>query len=242
MSRRLHWLQPNSDSDLFPPVSEALQDPEGLLAAGGDLSVARLLAAYERGIFPWYENGQPVLWWAPNPRTVIRSSDFHVSRSLAKFIRRNDFRISFNQAFERVIAACAAPRQGQAGTWITADMADSYTRLHELGYSFSVECWKEDRLVGGLYGVAIDRMVFGESMFSALANTSKIVLLTLCAVMRELKRPLLDCQVDSAHLRSLGALAIERGKFILEVADLCQNRTPAARDFPQELLKPLNFL
>ncbi len=242
MSRRLHWLEPDSRADLFPPVSEALDDPDGLLAAGGDLSVARLLCAYERGIFPWYEQGQPVLWWAPDPRTVIRSADFHTSRSLARAIKRQDFRVSFNQRFDKVISACAGSRRGQSGTWITEDMMQSYTRLFDLGYAFSAECWLDDRLVGGLYGIAMDRMVFGESMYSEVPNASKVVLMTLCRVMNQLRWPLLDCQVDSAHLRSLGATTLPRDTFSKELALRCTNRRASASQLPSDLIKPLNYL
>lgn len=209
----IHWIDERDPPDAFPPPRRALTQPNGLLAAGGDLSVARLLAAYRHGIFPWYEDGQPILWWSPNPRAVLRPESLHVSRSLARTLRRGKFHVTTDSAFAAVIDACAMPRKSGPGTWITAAMAAAYTRLHEEGYAHSVEVWYEGRLVGGLYGVALGAVFFGESMFSRMTDASKVALARLATHLASRRFQLIDCQVDSPHLRSLGAEVISRTAF-----------------------------
>src|SRR3954468_22759304 len=167
----------------FPPVESALTDPDGLLAAGGDLSPARLLAAYRLGIFPWYSRGQPILWWSPDPRTVFDTAKMHVPRRLARFLRQCGWALTADTAFETVVRACAAPRAKQRGTWLDPEMRTAYQRLHALGHAHSVEAWDGAALAGGIYGVAIGRMFFGESMFSATENGSKVALLALARVL-----------------------------------------------------------
>jgi leucyl/phenylalanyl-tRNA--protein transferase len=206
--------------DPFPPVDLALRDPNGLLAAGADLSTARLLDAYAQGIFPWFSSEDPLLWWSPDPRMVLYVSDLRISRSLRRTIRSGRFHVTADSAFARVMAGCAAPRPGQDGTWITPDMTVAYGRLFELGYAHSVEAWEGDRLVGGLYGVALGRMFFGESMFSAVSDASKVAFAHL---MRQFARwgvPLVDCQMPTRHLASLGAREIPREEFLRHVRRL----------------------
>lgn len=222
---RLPWLAPG---DPFPPTGTALTDPEGLLAAGADLSPATLLAAYRRGIFPWYSDGQPILWWSPDPRLVLRPEDFHLSRSLARTLRRDRFAFSLDHAFADVIRACGAtPRHGQRGTWLTAEMIDAYVHLHELGHAHSVEVWQDGTLVGGLYGVHLDRVFFGESMFSRVTDASKSALALLCALRDTLAIALIDCQVASAHLLSLGAHEVPRTEFERQLKNLVQSMEPS---------------
>lgn len=208
---RLPWLAP--DDLEFPPPEQALDEPNGLLAAGGDLSPARLLAAYRQGIFPWYEEGQPILWWAPDPRIILIPEDIHVSRSLRKILRRDEFEVSADRCFDQVMQACAGPRRDSDGTWITPEMAEAYNTLHQLGYAHSIEVWKNGRLVGGLYGVAIGRAFFGESMFSRASNASKVALVYLARQLSEWKFGLIDCQVETEHLRSMGATDVNRAVF-----------------------------
>jgi leucyl/phenylalanyl-tRNA---protein transferase len=205
------WLP---DEPIFPPLDAALADPNGLLAAGGDLSPARLLAAYSKGIFPWYAPGEPILWWSPEPRMVLFPHEIKVSRSLRKALRRPDYEVRLDTGFASVIAACAAARRrGQRGTWITADMQAAYRRLHELGYAHSVETWVGGRLAGGLYGIAIGRAFFGESMFAHATDASKIALVHLGEQLRRLGFGIIDCQMETAHLASLGARPIPRTEF-----------------------------
>ncbi|MGB5534984.1 MAG: leucyl/phenylalanyl-tRNA--protein transferase, partial [Thiogranum sp.] len=184
MTQRPLWITPGDRSLDFPDVSLALREPDGLLAVGGDLTADRILSAYRRGIFPWYSDKQPILWWSPDPRTVLFPARLKLSRSLRKTLRRARFRVTMDQAFREVIAACAAPRPGSFGTWITQDMADAYNALHETGCAHSVECWLDDRLVGGLYGVSTGRVFFGESMFSRVPDASKVAFAWL---VRQLK-------------------------------------------------------
>ena len=197
----------------FPPTSAALEDPNGLLAVGGDLSAARLLEAYQRGIFPWYEQGEPILWWTPQPRAVLRPTEFHESKSLRKFLKTNEWRVEYDLRFEQVINACAAPSPGREETWISDDMKAAYVELHRLGYAHSVEVTDNDRLIGGLYGVKLGRVFFGESMFSKDSNASKVALHAICK--KELLGPLslIDCQMPTAHLESLGMTLITRSEF-----------------------------
>jgi leucyl/phenylalanyl-tRNA---protein transferase len=211
------WLEPD---DPFPPVERALRDPDGLLAAGGELSVARLLQAYRRGIFPWYSDGQPILWWSPDPRMVHRPSALAISRSLGKRLRRRDYEIRVDSAFEVVMRHCAEPREGQNGTWITADIAAAYGALHEAGYAHSVESWADGRLVGGLYGVSIGRMFFGESMFSRASDSSKIALAHLARQLERWNFGLIDCQMSTPHLASLGAGEVPRREFMRILTEL----------------------
>jgi leucyl/phenylalanyl-tRNA--protein transferase len=209
------------DPDAFPPVDSALTRPNGLLAAGGDLSPDRLVAAYRRGIFPWFSPGEPVLWWSPDPRLVLRPEAFRLTRSLRKRVRAAGWKITCDTAFLPVIHACATtPRPGQQGTWIVPEMVTAYTRLHRLGIAHSVEVWDGPRLVGGLYGLAIGRMYFGESMFSHVPDASKAALWALCTRLAAWGWPLIDCQQETAHLVSLGAETLARAEFVARVAAL----------------------
>lgn len=207
----ISWLDPHST--LFPPVSRALRDPDGLLAAGGDLSSQRLLAAYRHGIFPWFDDSQPILWWSPDPRCVLYPEQLHVSRSLAKQMRKLPYQVSFDQCFETVVRSCSAPRDEEGGTWITEDMVAAYSRLHDEGHAHSVEIWLDNELVGGLYGIAMGRLFFGESMFSRTSNASKIAFVRFVEQLRQWGYYLVDCQVYSEHLASLGACQIPRHEF-----------------------------
>ncbi|MGD9843262.1 MAG: leucyl/phenylalanyl-tRNA--protein transferase, partial [Steroidobacteraceae bacterium] len=191
----LIWLSENDPPDSFPSVDQALIDPPGLLAAGGDLSSARLLAAYRRGIFPWYSPGQPILWWSPDPRTVLFPQEFKASRSLSKTARQRSFSIRVNCAFAAVLAGCADPQLRPDGTWITPAMQGAYLQLHQQGHAHSVETWCDDQLVGGLYGVKLGTMFFGESMFSRISDASKFALKSLCEPLAELPVALFDCQM-----------------------------------------------
>jgi leucyl/phenylalanyl-tRNA--protein transferase len=198
----------------FPPTRCALDDPNGLLAIGGELSVPRLLAGYRRGIFPWYEAPQPVLWWTPDPRSVLFPDELHISRSLGRTLRKNVFTLSVDQHFERVMRACAQPRQGGAGTWIDQDMVAAYCKLHGLGCAHSIEVMDRDgNLVGGLYGVSLGRVFFGESMFSRATDSSKVALVGLVDILRRGRFHMIDCQVENPHLNSMGARCIDRLDF-----------------------------
>jgi leucyl/phenylalanyl-tRNA--protein transferase len=209
---QLSWLDENTLS--FPPPNTALTDPNGLLAAGGDLSVERLLLAYRQGIFPWYEEDQPILWWSPSPRAVLFPEDFKLSKSLKKTLRRGTFTVSCDTAFDQVIQHCAdTPRHDQNGTWINDDMIDAYDQLHKLGHAHSIETWQDNQLVGGLYGIAIGRVFFGESMFSLKTDASKVAFVHLTAQLKEWQFPMIDCQVSNPHLISLGAKEISRNDF-----------------------------
>ena len=206
------WL---GSADDFPPLESALSEPNGLLCAGGDLTPSRLLQAYANGIFPWYSPGEPILWWSPSPRMVLYPDDFRISHSLRKTLRQKKYSIRLDSAFKAVIRACAdTPRTGQAGTWITPGIQAAYVRLYELGYAHSVETWIDERLVGGLYGVAIGKMFYGESMFAHVTDASKIALAHLVRYLDEQRFGLIDCQMNTAHLASLGAREISRDTFI----------------------------
>jgi leucyl/phenylalanyl-tRNA---protein transferase len=213
------WLSPDDSPEQFPPVTAALAEPNGLLAAGGDLQPARLLAAYSHGIFPWYSPGQQILWWSPDPREVLFPAEFHCSRSLERVLRRGAYELRWNHDFARVIDACAAPRASSPGTWITTGMREAYCRLHESGHAHSVEVWRADQLIGGLYGVKLGRVFFGESMFSAEANASKLALAHLVRRCLEDGTGLIDCQLPSPHLRSLGSRPIARSDFLQRLAE-----------------------
>lgn len=208
---QLQWLDQSLN---FPAIKTALKEPDGLLAAGGDLSPERLITAYRQGIFPWYETGQPILWWSPDPRTIILPSALHVSRSMKKVLKKSAFRVTYDQQFRQVIQACAAPRDAESGTWITDPMCDAYCELHRLGYAHSVEVWEGEQLVGGLYGIAIGKVFFGESMFSHKTNASKVGFITLAQHLHNLGFTLIDCQVASAHLFTLGAVELCRDEFV----------------------------
>jgi leucyl/phenylalanyl-tRNA--protein transferase len=211
--------------DPFPPVEAALRVPNGLLAAGADLSTERLLAAYAEGIFPWFGDDDPILWWSPDPRMVLRTSDVHISRSLNKVLKAGRFRVTLDTAFPAVVRGCAEARRDHEGTWITAEMEAAYGRLAELGHAHSVEAWQGDDLVGGLYGVAVGRMFFGESMFTRVTDASKVALVTLARQLEQWQMPLIDCQMSTPHLASLGAKDIPRADFIRDVRYLVQ-QTP----------------
>ncbi len=230
------WLAPDDGSEWFPPLDAALDEPDGLLAAGGDLTPRRILSAYRRGIFPWYSPGQPVLWWSPDPREILRPEEFKLSRSLAKTLRNRGLTITFDRAFERVIAQCAAPRSTSPGTWITPEMRTAYTALHRLGHAHSVEAWLGERLVGGLYGVLIGQVFFGESMFSRERDASKAALATLVSEGRATGLALIDCQLASPHLRSLGSRPVGRSIFADWIARLTTG--PAATTFTQAPARP----
>jgi leucyl/phenylalanyl-tRNA--protein transferase len=223
--------------DPFPPVNVALREPNGLLAAGADLSPERLIDAYARGIFPWFGEDDPVLWWSPDPRMVLYVDELHVSRSLRRAVRAGRFRVTLDTAFAEVMAACAEPRPGQDGTWITAGMTEAYTRLAALGYAHSVESWMDGRLAGGLYGVALGRMFFGESMFSRVSDASKVAFVHLVHQLKRWQIPLLDCQMSTRHLASLGAREIRRADFTRAVRHLVrQPSVPTPWQFDADLL------
>jgi leucyl/phenylalanyl-tRNA---protein transferase len=208
---------------IFPPVEHAVKS--GLLAVGGDLSPERLLAAYREGIFPWYSDGEPILWWSPDPRFVLFPEELRISRSMRQFLKKGIVRITFDRAFREVIAACQGSRPGQYGTWITAEMRESYCTLHDLGFAHSVEVWQEGGLVGGLYGVSLGRAFFGESMFSAIPNASKTALITLVPRLKERGFDLIDCQVETAHLAGLGARPIPRREFCALLKESLRHET-----------------
>lgn len=228
------WLPP--DTTDFPPVSQALQDPNGLLAAGGDLSSARLLSAYRQGIFPWFDDDQPILWWSPDPRCVLYPEQLHVSRSLAKAMRRLDYEITFDTAFSEVITACSAPRSYETETWITDDMQAAYIELHKQGQAHSVELWVNGELTGGLYGIAMGALFFGESMFSRASNASKIAFAHFVEQLKNWGYYLIDCQVDSEHLTSLGASTIPRSEFIRILARESEEKLEHSWRFDEKVI------
>jgi leucyl/phenylalanyl-tRNA--protein transferase len=214
MSERLQ------NATFFPPVETALVDPNGLLAMGGDLSVERLLDAYRHGIFPWFNPGEPILWWSPDPRMVLVPGAVRVTRSLAKRLRNGGFELRVDTAFAEVMRACAAPREGESGTWISAAMVAAYSRLFEAGFAHSIETWRDGRLVGGLYGVAIGRMFYGESMFSREPDASKVALVRLAQQLQRWEFGLIDCQMETPHLASMGARTMPRADFTARLAEL----------------------
>ncbi len=211
------WLT----SDLsFPPQELALIEPNGLLALGGDLSCKRLIQAYSKGIFPWFNEDEPILWWSPDPRMVLFPAELKISRSLRKALQKHDYEISVDRSFDKVIAACAMPRRNQAGTWINAGMIKAYRELHRMGHAHSVETWMDGNLAGGLYGVALGRVFFGESMFSRTTNASKIAFVHLVKQLTRWRFGIIDCQMKTAHLASLGAREIPRTQFTRTVEEL----------------------
>lgn len=221
----LTWLK--RDTLTFPPLTKAMREPNGLLAAGGDLSADRLVQAYRHGCFPWFSEGQPILWWSPDPRTVLFPEELHVSRSLAKLLRQQRYQVSFDRDFEAVIQACAAPRRDADGTWITDDMQNAYTELHARGHAHSVEVWDHGELVGGLYGLAMGQLFFGESMFSRADNASKFGFVTLVKHLQAWGFVLIDCQMATRHLESLGARSIPRQQFANYLRDHLDQPTTA---------------
>ncbi len=240
-SPRIAWISSDDPPDAFPDIETAFDVPDGLLAAGGDLSQPRLLYAYSHGIFPWYDRGQPILWWSPDPRCILRPHEYHVSRRLNRWLQKSDYKFSFNRSFGAVIAACARRRVGQRSTWITDEMKDAYTQLHSDGWAHSVEIWKDNELVGGLYGLAIGKAFFGESMFSGKTNASKAAMLVLCKEMLAHDFLLLDCQMESPHLMSLGAKLISRQKFAAELQRACESESRFPH-WPEGRIQVLEFL
>ena len=230
MKGSIVWLSERDSPRAFPPVDRALREPDGLLAAGGDLSPERLLAAYRRGIFPWYSRGQPILWWSPDPRAVLLPGELKVSRSLAKSMRNRGFRTCVDTAFRDVIRACGSTDLRPGGTWLSPEMRAAYLRLHKLGHAHSVETWHEERLVGGLYGVAIGKVFFGESMFSAERDASKVALKRLCDELISRDFRLIDCQMATPHLMSLGARLLPRSEFIEKLAQAVGTEPDPAAD------------
>lgn len=228
------WL-PLRDDGLFPAVSEAFDD--GLLAAGGDLSSSRLLNAYRQGIFPWFNKNDPILWWSPDPRLVLWTDQIKLSKSLKKTIRTTLMTVTFDRAFNQVITACSLPRQegvaAENSTWIHPDMITAYNELHQQGHAHSVECWLDGELVGGLYGIAIGQIFFGESMFSTATDSSKLALVALCQQLQRWGCPLIDCQIYSEHLASLGAEEISRSHFIEQLDEFCTQNLQISTDLWQ---------
>jgi leucyl/phenylalanyl-tRNA--protein transferase len=204
----------------FPSVDRALDEPNGLLAAGGGLSIPRLIEAYSRGVFPWFSEGDPVLWWCPDPRMVLPTNAVHVSRSLRRRLRRQDYAVTFDRAFSDVLRACAAPRRHEVGTWLLPPMIRAYERLHGAGAAHSIEIWMNGELAGGLYGVSLGRMFFGESMFTRQTDASKMAIVLLAAQLARWKVPLIDCQMRTEHLATLGAVEIPRRDFVRTVEQL----------------------
>jgi leucyl/phenylalanyl-tRNA---protein transferase len=213
------WLSADAP---FPPVEKALSEPNGLLVAGMELTAARILDAYRQGIFPWFNPGEPVLWWSPDPRMVLVPAEFKMSRSLRQRMRKGGYEIRVNTRFRQVMEACAAARQHQSGTWIGKSMINAYTQLHEMGYAHSIETWMDGELAGGLYGLAIGRMFYGESMFARRTDASKLALAHLCNQLEQWSVGLIDCQMQTAHLASLGAKPISREAFIHELKRLIE--------------------
>ena len=218
------WLGPD---DPLPSPETARRVPNGLVAAGGGLSVPRLVDAYRRGVFPWFSDGEPVLWWCPDPRMVLPTDAVHVSRSLARRLRRDDYQVTLDRAFGAVVRACGEPRADDAGTWITAEMRDAYQALHLAGHAHSLEVWVDGALAGGIYGVALGRAFFGESMFSRVTDGSKVAIAWLAAQLRHWQVPFIDCQVPSPHLARLGAVEVPRRDFLRRLAPLVQDDVPS---------------
>ena len=237
----LTWLAKSDPPDAFPPVETAFAEPDGLLAAGGDLSPERLLYAYRNGIFPWYDSGQPILWWSPDPRCVMRPEEFHLSRRLRRSLRQTEFTVTFNHDFAAIVEACASNRPGQLGTWITRDMAQAYETLNRLGWAHSVEIWLDGQLAGGLYGIGIGKAFFGESMFSNASNASKAALYVLTRILTLNAFEILDCQVESPHLKTLGAGRMPRREFTALLEHACHSEEKC-RFWPTKIRTVASFL
>jgi len=216
----LYLVKKKKMAEDFPDICDSLENPNGLLAIGGTLSEKKLLCAYKKGIFPWYNEGQPILWWSPNPRCVIKPNELHISHSLKKCLKKRHFKITFNHDFKNVINECSVNRTNN-DTWLTNDMKFAFTHLHNSGYAHSIECWNNTKLVGGLYGIAMGKIFFGESMFSRESNASKIALVYLSRRLEKMKFQFIDCQVSSNHLLTLGARLIERNKFSKVLDNYC---------------------
>ena len=240
-SPRIIWISRDDPPHAFPDIESAFDVPDGLLAAGGDLSQDRILYAYRHGIFPWFNDGQPILWWSPDPRCVLKPGDLHISRRLKRSLRSSGCEVSFNAAFDAVICGCAEARPGQDGTWITADMRDAYCALHAEGWAHSIEVWSAGKLTGGLYGLAIDSVFFGESMFSRETNASKAAMIALGRILTENGFELLDCQVQSPHLLSLGASLMPRQVFSSVLRKSCA-RTLKFGKWPTERSRITDFM
>ena len=237
---RIPWLEPD---DPLPPISSALRRPNGLLAAGGGLSSARLVDAYSRGCFPWFNEGEPVLWWSPDPRMVLLPDELHVSKSLARHVRRGGFEIRADTAFAEVIAGCAQPRRGQDGTWISPAIVEAYVALHAEGIAHCVETWIDGKLAGGLYGLAIGGAFFGESMFARATDASKLAFVHAVGQLRRWGVGLIDCQMSTAHLAGFGAREVPRAVFLHRIAQLVSHPAPRSPwrldpDLAQEVLRP----
>jgi leucyl/phenylalanyl-tRNA--protein transferase len=240
-SPQIKWISSDDPPDAFPDIESAFEVPDGLLAAGGDLSQERLLYAYRHGIFPWFDDGQPILWWSPDPRCVLHPGSLRLSRRTLRSLNKLDFTIQFNTAFDDVVAGCAAERAGQPGTWITPEMRSAYRAKHAQNWAHSIEVWTSDGLIGGLYGLAIDKVFFGESMFSRESNASKAAMLALCHLLLENNFSLLDCQVESSHLLGLGATLMPRRQFSSILRNDCARYVPFA-SWPAEPLNISEFL
>ncbi|MBK8972980.1 MAG: leucyl/phenylalanyl-tRNA--protein transferase [Hahellaceae bacterium] len=233
METRLAWLETSSQP--FPPPDSAFVEPNGLLCAGGDLSTDRLLMAYRQGIFPWYEEGQPILWWSPDPRCILQFTDLHVSRSMQRLLKRQTFQFAFNRAFSEVVAACAAPRSYSHGTWITPEMAQAYAELHRRGHAHSIEVYDHGELVGGLYGIAMGRCFFGESMFSRRTDASKAAFIVLARHLEAWGYAFMDCQVTNPHLLTLGAREVPRDTFLSILSSSVEQPSGASWSLVDEL-------
>jgi leucyl/phenylalanyl-tRNA--protein transferase len=220
--RRPYWIPRYASPFDFPPTEQALKHPDGLLAVGGDLTPTRLMVAYRRGIFPWYSEDQPILWWAPSQRMVLFPEHLKVARSLRKVMRKRQFQVTLDQNFREVIIRCAQQvRPHQSGTWITTEMIEAYCQLHHYDFAHSVECWYENQLVGGLYGVALGKIFFGESMFSQMTDASKVAFVYFVRQLQRWGYELIDCQTHTAHLQSLGAIDISRDQYLILLDHLC---------------------
>ena len=215
----------NDNQALFPDINDALDIPDGLLAMGGDLSPERIINAYHNGIFPWFSDGDPILWWSPSKRATIKPGCCHISTSMKKLLKRKKFSVTVNHAFSQVITNCAAPRAYQAETWITDAMVAAYIKLHQQGFAHSIEIWQEQKLVGGLYGLCVGALFCGESMFSSVSNCSKIAFIALNQHLQRFQGKLIDCQMQTAHLRSMGVEEISRGQFMTELIKYREQKT-----------------
>ena len=229
----------DDDNPQFPDPRGALKEPDGLLAVGGNLQPQTILSAYRSGIFPWYQDDDPILWWSPASRCLLPPLDLHCSKSLRKTLRRNDYQVTLNQAFGEVIEACSEPRDEDGGTWITEEMMAAYRQLHDLGQAHSVEVWLEEQLIGGLYGVAVGSLFCGESMFSRRASASKIAMAHLCRWGLESGLQLIDCQLVNPHLVSLGAVSIPRSSFLTQLSEYRDRKlnwpSPGSQEQPSRL-------
>lgn len=232
---QLYWVAENVISTEFPKVESALRSPDGLLAIGGDLTQSRLLSAYQLGIFPWYNQGQPIMWWSPDPRCIFDVDAIKISRSLQKTLKSHKFTVTLNKDFKRVIGGCAAPRIDHDETWISPEVNQAYQALHQSGYAHSVECWLDKQLVGGLYGIAIGKVFFGESMFSRVSNASKVALVHLAKFLQQNSFMMIDCQIYSEHLASLGAKVIPRNEFTKALTEYCTE--VEANHWPEQILE-----